>query len=317
MQHSAEHGAEKVQAVCLEEEIAATADVEHTMEAASAVLQPRCTMSFSIPRRQSLIAIQRSGSFQSGANIDNSMHFDECGKCDTEDLTKSVKKDSHANVNYSSMADTSAVNAKSFSSFQSDSKKGDGLKEPLVSQQKQSHLDSKNDHDDRNRNDHHGHSHSHPHWAHTSNAVSSDSTFQTSSEDTHRHSYGHSHGHSHDKHVACEAAERHNHGGHSHMIHLNSDGNLSQSLASAMILFLALSFHGIMEGVALGAITASDEKTLLTIFIAIVSHKGLESFSLGTSLMRSHVEQRSYWMFLVAFSAMTTIGIGIGMLMSR
>lgn len=94
------------------------------------------------------------------------------------------------------------------------------------------------------------------------------------------------------------------------------EGSGQASFTSAIILFLALSFHGLMEGIALGAMTDSGDKTLLTIFIAIIAHKGLEAFSLGTSLTRSQVSNVSYWVFLLSFSLMTTVGIAIGMILS-
>ena len=60
------------------------------------------------------------------------------------------------------------------------------------------------------------------------------------------------------------------------------------SFITAMLMGVALSFHSLLEGAALGA-----QETIansMHIFIAIVSHKGLAAYALGSSLIESKVE---------------------------
>lgn len=81
----------------------------------------------------------------------------------------------------------------------------------------------------------------------------------------HKHSHSHSHSHSHDP------APSHGHGsedGHSHMS-ISSD----TSYVVAYLLVLALSFHSIFEGIALG--TQQKFGTTVSIFIAILTHSPL------------------------------------------
>ena len=132
--------------------------------------------------------------------------------------------------------------------------------------------------------DHHGHSHNNHH-----------------NDNHHGHSHENHHGHDHG---------HHDHGddhGHSHMP-LNTEG---QSLIMAFALFLALSFHSIVEGISLGS--ASDD-SVKSIMIAILAHKGLESFSLGTSLINSNATIIKYVLFCLVFACMTPRGVLIGAL---
>lgn len=110
--------------------------------------------------------------------------------------------------------------------------------------------------------------------------------------DHHGHSHGDNHGHSHASGL------------------IENDG----SIVSAMVLWIALAFHSIMEGLALGA----DEEANKSIFIAILAHKGIESFALGTSLLRSSMAYTTkYYLCLVGFSLMTPIGILAGIALER
>jgi zinc transporter ZupT len=117
----------------------------------------------------------------------------------------------------------------------------------------------------------------------------------------HGHSHGNHHGHSH--------AHDSSHDDHGHS-HLPMD-TANQSIIVVLALFLALSFHSIVEGISLGS---SDGDTVKSIMIAILAHKGLESFSLGTSLINSNASTLKYITFCLIFSLMTPIGVIIGAL---
>lgn len=173
-----------------------------------------------------------------------------------------------------------------------------------------------------NNNDHHNHSHggNHPHQHNKDNidphqqgliATPENSFYSNlryageSSQRNHEHGHGHGanpggkkheHGHDHD--------DEH---GHSHLP-MNTE---NQSLIVAFALFLALSFHSIIEGISLGS---SSDDSMKSIMIAILAHKGLESFSLGTSLINSNASILKYAIFCLLFSCMTPVGVLIGAL---
>ncbi|DAZ95029.1 TPA: hypothetical protein N0F65_003746 [Lagenidium giganteum] len=100
------------------------------------------------------------------------------------------------------------------------------------------------------------------------------------------HSQGHSHGHS----------------------HLGHDATGNGSLAVAAVLFIALSFHSVLEGLGIGA----QQTSAWGVFFAIVVHKGLAAFALGSGLARSSLRPALVVMYMVLFSFMSIIGIIVG-----
>ncbi|TYZ61775.1 hypothetical protein PybrP1_010003 [[Pythium] brassicae (nom. inval.)] len=107
---------------------------------------------------------------------------------------------------------------------------------------------------------------------------------------------GHSHGH----------ASGGGGGGHSHMGAVASGG--SSSLAVAVVLFIALSFHSVLEGLGIGAQTSSA----WGVFLAIIVHKGLAAFALGSGLVQSPLSTAHVVLYMVLFSLMTVVGIIAG-----
>lgn len=98
----------------------------------------------------------------------------------------------------------------------------------------------------------------------------------------------------------------HHHAGHSHMAPMASDS--SSSLAVAVVLFIALSFHSVLEGLGIGAQTSSA----WGVFLAIVVHKGLAAFALGSGLVQSSLKTSHVVLYMVLFSFMSIIGIVVG-----
>lgn len=82
----------------------------------------------------------------------------------------------------------------------------------------------------------------------------------------------------------------------------------SSPTAVAIALFIALSFHSIMEGLGIGA--SSD--AAWGVFAAIIMHKGLAAFALGSGLLRAKVTTYTFMVYMISFSAMTTFGIILG-----
>ncbi|RMX62802.1 hypothetical protein DD238_007673 [Peronospora effusa] len=82
----------------------------------------------------------------------------------------------------------------------------------------------------------------------------------------------------------------------------------SGSLAVAMVLFLALSFHSVLEGLGIGAQT----ETAWGVFMAIIMHKGLAAFALSSGLVQSAMSMTHVMLYMVVFSFMSIIGIVVG-----
>ena len=68
-----------------------------------------------------------------------------------------------------------------------------------------------------------------------------------------------------------------------------------------------LSLHSLLEGAALGINLTSSEAGM--IFIAIMAHKGLDSFALCTRMQRSALTKKQARTLLLIFSLMTPFGI--------
>lgn len=76
------------------------------------------------------------------------------------------------------------------------------------------------------------------------------------------------------------------------------------------ILALTLIIHALSEGAALGLETAYAETAML--FIAILAHKGSESFGLCILLLRYALPYRHIMITLTFFAVMTPLGIFLG-----
>jgi zinc transporter 1/2/3 len=87
---------------------------------------------------------------------------------------------------------------------------------------------------------------------------------------------------------------------------------------AAFATFIALSFHSLMAGIALGV----APKTFSSIFLAIIAHKTIAGFALGTSFVRAHqasatsMTRRAIMIWLAVFSAVTPVGIFVGLLLT-
>lgn len=79
------------------------------------------------------------------------------------------------------------------------------------------------------------------------------------------------------------------------------------------ILALILIIHALVEGTALG-IGATSEAIM--IFIAILAHKGSESFALCVTMLRHHLPFKRILFIVIFFSLMTPIGIFLGTAMT-
>lgn len=80
------------------------------------------------------------------------------------------------------------------------------------------------------------------------------------------------------------------------------------------ILLIALSVHGIFEGIALGVMNTIKECSIL--FSAIILHKWAAAFALGISFYKSGTETDLFIKMIILFTSFGPIGIIIGMLFS-
>lgn len=97
-------------------------------------------------------------------------------------------------------------------------------------------------------------------------------------------------------------------GHHSHD-HVSQAVFQHSSLRSVMLL-LALSFHSVFDGLAIGL--QKDSSSLIAILVAVMLHKAVMSFSLGLSIAQSNLSVKSFILSNILFAVSSPIGIGIG-----
>jgi len=118
----------------------------------------------------------------------------------------------------------------------------------------------------------------------------------------------HTHGHSvdtEDEHAA------HCHGDHGHLGEGAEKPNKSNSaLYNSLVVLFAISLHAILAGVSLGL--QSERKNVITLTVAICSHKLFAAFSIGTKFIRSGMPVKHVVLLVVIFSLVTPVGIAIG-----
>lgn len=83
---------------------------------------------------------------------------------------------------------------------------------------------------------------------------------------------------------------------------------------TSYLLLLALSIHACFEGIALGLQNSSNE--IFYMLLAISFHKWVEALSIGVNLFKSNIERAYLCKIIILFSAMTPLGMILGMLFS-
>merc|ERR1719470_405149 len=78
----------------------------------------------------------------------------------------------------------------------------------------------------------------------------------------------------------------------------------------SVMLLLALSFHSVFEGIAIGL--QDNSAQLISIFIAVIVHKAVMAFSLGLNIAQSDLSVKSFVISNIMFSIASPIGVGIG-----
>mmetsp|Transcript_42352 Transcript_42352/g.68688 ORF Transcript_42352/g.68688 Transcript_42352/m.68688 type:complete len:311 (-) Transcript_42352:779-1711(-) len=84
-----------------------------------------------------------------------------------------------------------------------------------------------------------------------------------------------------------------------------------QSLTRRALIFLvAMSFHSIFEGLALGS--SLDLSTLSSLIVAILAHKFLESFVIGLNVYNGKFSRQISIAFIVFYNSVAPAGIAVG-----
>jgi len=132
-------------------------------------------------------------------------------------------------------------------------------------------------------------------------------------------SYHSSHSHQHASHHHHQGSEpamtgvsntaHHAHDGHHNHSHIGHGVFQHSSLRSIMLL-LALSFHSVFEGIAIGL--QDNSAQLISIFIAVIVHKAVMAFSLGLNIAQSDLSVKSFVISNILFSIASPVGVGIG-----
>jgi zinc transporter ZupT len=101
--------------------------------------------------------------------------------------------------------------------------------------------------------------------------------------------------------------------GHSHgeiSFHDLHGKSKSAALISAIVLWVSLSTHSLFAGLGLGI--EKRENSMWSIFAAIIAHKFVEAFAMGSIINEGFSRAWVAILFIIAFSLATPGGIGIG-----
>eukprot|EP01122_Echinamoeba_exundans_P009598 TRINITY_DN3435_c0_g1_i1.p1 TRINITY_DN3435_c0_g1~~TRINITY_DN3435_c0_g1_i1.p1 ORF type:complete len:159 (-),score=4.19 TRINITY_DN3435_c0_g1_i1:15-491(-) len=82
-----------------------------------------------------------------------------------------------------------------------------------------------------------------------------------------------------------------------------------------MLVFLMLTVHSLFEGVVFGVAEASNEA--IAILIAILSHKWVESLSMGIIMIKEELRRLYFILLMISLSLLTPLGVLIGSLASN
>merc|ERR1719369_1311364 len=94
--------------------------------------------------------------------------------------------------------------------------------------------------------------------------------------------------------------------------HSHIDGVFqNHSTIRSIILLIALSFHSVFEGMAIGL--QENLTQLISLFMAVIAHKAVMAFSLGLTLAQAALSTKQYMVSILIFSLASPIGMAIGM----
>jgi len=125
---------------------------------------------------------------------------------------------------------------------------------------------------------------------------------------------GHHHGRGGEGSVRGVSNEVHHsddgHRHHDHQDDHHGHGAFQHSSLRSVMLLLALSFHSVFEGLAIGLQPSAHQ--MLTVFAAVIIHKAVMAFSLGLNIAQSQLSVRAFVWSNVLFSVSSPVGVAIG-----
>uniref|UniRef100_A0A915NXM3 Uncharacterized protein n=1 Tax=Meloidogyne floridensis TaxID=298350 RepID=A0A915NXM3_9BILA len=96
--------------------------------------------------------------------------------------------------------------------------------------------------------------------------------------------------------------------------YLNNE-QVDDSLLKSITFAVAMSFHSILEGFALGV--QNNQKGIMTLFISLIIHKGIEAFSVGLQITRSNAKRMIIVVLTIGiYAMMTPFGSMVGVLLT-
>jgi zinc transporter ZupT len=112
------------------------------------------------------------------------------------------------------------------------------------------------------------------------------------------------------------------HDGHNHHHHESSAPNCCKDIKSmekmsevaAFALIIAVSLHAVVEGMGMGA--QRSQSLVVSSFIGVGVHKGLEGFAVGANLLEANVTKRKFIMYSAVVCLASPIGALIGYLLT-
>ena len=99
--------------------------------------------------------------------------------------------------------------------------------------------------------------------------------------------------------------------GHGHSHGINTSGSSTSTAIRDFCTVLALSFHAVFEGLAVGLEESIED--VWTLFAAVATHKFVISFCIGIELVSVGTPLAFFLTYIITYAVMTPIGIGIGL----
>ncbi len=83
----------------------------------------------------------------------------------------------------------------------------------------------------------------------------------------------------------------------------------------ALLLLIALSFHSLFEGLAIGLQTVIGE--LFSVFMAVIMHKAVLAFALGLNIAQTNLDRWKKWLSVTVFSVASPLGMAVGIALTN
>ena len=120
----------------------------------------------------------------------------------------------------------------------------------------------------------------------------------------------------------ADTSGHHHHGEEEHHHHESSAPNCCKDIKSmekmsevaAFALIIAVSLHAVVEGMGMGA--QRNQSLVVSSFIGVGVHKGLEGFAVGANLLEASVTKKKFFMYSAVVCLASPLGALIGYLLT-